>query len=76
MCDADVHVGFGPYYRDLIKVLDHWPDKAVYGIASLSLARAVVDARDRLGLPIVGFDLAGAEMGFPARPCQGVQFHA
>lgn len=58
--------GFGPYYRDLIRVLDHWPDKAVYGIASLSLARAVVDARDRLGLPVVGFDLAGAEMGFPA----------
>jgi len=58
--------GFGPYYRDLIRVLDHWPEKAVFGIASLSLARAVVDARDRLGLPIVGFDLAGAEMGFPA----------
>ena len=58
--------GFGPYYKDLIRVLDHWPDKAVYGIASLSLARAVVDARDRLGLPVVGFDLAGAEMGFPA----------
>jgi adenosine deaminase len=58
--------GFGPFYKDLIRVLDLWPEKAVYGIASLSLARAVVDARDRLGLPIVGFDLAGAEMGFPA----------
>lgn len=58
--------GFGPFYGDLMRVLDHWPEKAIYGIASLSLARAVVDARDRLGLPIVGFDLAGAEMGFPA----------
>jgi adenosine deaminase len=58
--------GFGPYYADLLRVLDHWPSKQVYGIASLSLARQVVDARDRLGLPIVGFDLAGAEAGHPA----------
>lgn len=58
--------GFGPYFADLLRVLDHWPAKQVYGIASLSLARQVVDARDRLGLPIVGFDLAGAEAGHPA----------
>ena len=58
--------GFGPYYRDLLRVLDKWSPKAIYGVASLSLAKAVVDARDQLGLPVVGFDLAGAEMGFPA----------
>lgn len=58
--------GFGPYFRDLLAVLPHWPVKKVYGIASLSLARAVVDARDRQGLPVVGFDLAGAEAGHPA----------
>ncbi|MCB9689299.1 MAG: adenosine deaminase family protein [Alphaproteobacteria bacterium] len=58
--------GFGPYFRDLLDVLPHWPVKKVYGIASLSLARAVVDARDRHGLPVVGFDLAGAEAGHPA----------
>lgn len=58
--------GFGPYFRDLLGVLPHWPVKKVYGIASLSLARAVVDARDRFGLPVVGFDLAGAEAGHPA----------
>jgi adenosine deaminase len=58
--------GFGPYFRDLLSVLDHWPVKQVYGIASLSLARAVVDARDNLGLPVVAFDLAGAEAGHPA----------
>jgi adenosine deaminase len=58
--------GFGPYYRDLLSVLDGWPMKQVYGIASLSLVRAVVDARDRLGLPVVAFDLAGAEAGHPA----------
>lgn len=59
--------GFGPYFRDLLSVIPHSPAKEVYGIASLALARAVVDARDRLGLPVVGFDLAGAEAGHPAR---------
>ncbi|MEZ4317294.1 MAG: adenosine deaminase family protein [Myxococcota bacterium] len=58
--------GFAPYFRDLLSVLGHWPVKEVYGAASLSLARAVVDARDRLGIPVVGFDLAGAEAGHPA----------
>lgn len=58
--------GFGPYFKDLLGVLSHWPVKQVYGAASLTLARAVVDARDRLGLPVVGFDLAGAEAGHPA----------
>lgn len=57
---------FGPYYDRLLQVLPHWPMTEVYSTASLSLARAVVDARDRLGLPIVGFDLAGAEAGHPA----------
>ncbi|MBN2800655.1 MAG: adenosine deaminase family protein [Deltaproteobacteria bacterium] len=58
--------GFAPYYADFMRVLPQWPTKEVYGLASLSLARAVVDARDRLGIPVVGFDLAGAEAGFPA----------
>ncbi|MCA9567569.1 MAG: adenosine deaminase family protein [Myxococcales bacterium] len=58
--------GFGPYFRDLLNVLGHWPVKEVYGAASLTLARTVVDARDRFGLPIVAFDLAGAEAGHPA----------
>jgi len=58
--------GFGPYFRDLLSVLPNWPVKAVYGVASLSLARTVVDARDNLGLPVVAFDLAGAEAGHPA----------
>jgi adenosine deaminase len=58
--------GFSPYHKKLYSVLDQWPAKEVYGVASLSLARSVVEARDRLGLPIVGFDLAGAEAGNPA----------
>lgn len=58
--------GFGPYYGDLLGVLGQWPVSEVYGAASLSLARLVVDARDRLAVPVVGFDLAGAEAGHPA----------
>jgi len=57
---------FGPYFESLLQVLPNWPVKEVYGTASLSLARNVVAARDRLGIPIVGFDLAGAEAGHPA----------
>lgn len=58
--------GFAPYFKQLLGVLDRWPTKQVYGVASQSLARSVVEARDELGLPIVGFDLAGAEHGHPA----------
>jgi adenosine deaminase len=58
--------GFSPYYRSLFEVLDRFPATEVYGIGSLALAHAVVEARDRLGLPVVAFDLAGAEAGHPA----------
>jgi adenosine deaminase len=58
--------GFSPFYRSLVSVLDQWPRRKVYGIASLSLARSVVEARERLGVPVVAFDLAGAEAGHPA----------
>jgi adenosine deaminase len=58
--------GFSPYYRGLFEVLDRFPATEVFGIGSLALARSVVEARDRLGLPVVGFDLAGAEAGHPA----------
>jgi adenosine deaminase len=58
--------GFGPYFKDLLAVLPNSPAKEVYGISSLAMARAAVDARDRLGLSVVGFDLAGAEAGHPA----------
>ena len=40
--------------------------KRNFGLASYELVQGVVEVRDRLGLPIVGFDLAGPEYGFPA----------
>ena len=61
--------GFAPYYKTLLAALDHFPAKEVYGVASMALARAVVEVRDS-GLPVVGFDLAGAEAGNPAQDHQ------
>ena len=42
-------------------------EKELYGIASLELVRNTVRCRDSYSLPIVGFDLAGKEDGYPAR---------
>ncbi len=58
--------GHSPYYKGLYEALNGWTRPEIHAAASLSLARSVVEARDRLGLPIVAFDLAGAEAGNPA----------
>jgi len=55
-----------PYYKKITDTLSWSPRKEIYAQASLQLARAAVDIRDRKGYPIVGFDLAGAEYGHPA----------
>ncbi len=58
--------GFSNYYTDLLRSHRFAPPKEVFRLASLELARAAVIARDEHGLPIVGFDLAGEEAGYPA----------
>ena len=57
---------FSPYYKKISEAHQYMPANRLYGLASLELARAVVAIRDQKGLPIVGFDLAGAEHGYPA----------
>jgi adenosine deaminase len=64
------------YYRNLFSVMAHAPQKHVFGTASLELARAAVKLRDEKGLPICGFDLAGAESGNPADDHQRAFQHA
>ncbi len=54
------------YYRDLLRVHRYSPERRVFGQASLELAQAAVSVRDEHGIPIVGFDLAGQELGYPA----------
>jgi adenosine deaminase len=41
--------------------------KSIRKLASFELAQGAVRIRDAMGIPIVGFDLAGAEKGFPPR---------
>jgi len=58
--------GYSHYFDTLLKVHAHSGRKWIFSLASQELVRAAVAARTKLKLPIVGFDLAGAEAGFPA----------
>lgn len=57
---------FSQYYGQLLQALPKAPRETVFGLASAELAREAVWARDEAGLPVVGFDLAGQEDGYPA----------
>jgi adenosine deaminase len=57
---------FSPWYARLCSLFPDAHDVEVFGLASMELARAAVRLRDRKGIPIVGFDLAGREDGYPA----------
>ena len=56
--------GMSPYYADMLRLMEHAPKDEVFAAASLELARAGVELAQE-GLPVVGFDLAGEEAGFP-----------
>jgi len=58
--------GISEYYDKVLHVFRFSPSQQVFGLASLELAQAAVRIRRELGIPIMGFDLAGAEAGFPA----------
>jgi adenosine deaminase len=58
--------GMSHWFKQLLAVHRDMPADHLGGLASYELARAVVRARDEYGLPIVGFDLAGLENGYPA----------
>lgn len=55
-----------PYYSAISRLMAYAPRKQVFAAASLELARAAAVMRHELGLPVVAFDLAGAEAGYPA----------
>ncbi len=57
---------FSGYYRRLTELHPHMPKDDLQGLASLDLVRELIYARDERGIPIVAFDLAGAEKGYPA----------
>lgn len=58
--------GFSEYFDTLLKVHAYSERKWIFSLASQELVRAAVEAKTTLKLPIVGFDLAGAEAGYPA----------
>jgi adenosine deaminase len=49
-----------------IRAHEHAPQRDVFAAASLELARTAVHLAREKGLPVVGFDLAGREKGYPA----------
>lgn len=54
------------YYADLFQTARFTPRKEIFSAASLELARAAEVLAHEKGLPVVGFDLAGEEAGYPA----------
>ena len=54
------------YYDNFIKSFTYSDDEVVSRLASLELAKGALKIRDKTGIPLAGFDLAGAEMGYPA----------
>ncbi len=58
--------GFSEYFKRFMAVHAFTPPDEIYALASTEIARAVVALRDNENLPIVGFDLAGPEDGYPA----------
>lgn len=60
---------FGPwsfFFRNFINSFSYSSRNEICRMASLELAKGAVQIRDNLGLPIMAFDLAGAEAGNPA----------
>lgn len=62
----EFQASYSEYYRDLLRLHRFAPDKEIFALASQEIARAAIGARDEFGLPVVGFDLAGQEDGYPA----------
>lgn len=55
-----------PYYERLLNRGKSSSPRYAYARASLALVQEAVRLRDEEGLPVVGFDLAGEESGYPA----------
>jgi adenosine deaminase len=58
--------GFSPFFAKYVQLHQYRPLREIIRQAAIDLVHAAIDLRDRLGLPIVGFDLAGQENGYPA----------
>jgi adenosine deaminase len=68
--------GFSPYYTQLFQHLRDFEPMQVIRTAAMELVRASVRMRDDEGLPIVGLDIAGQEIGYPASQFKDVYEYA
>tara|TARA_B100000700_G_scaffold321938_1_gene422342 strand:- start:621 stop:1859 length:1239 start_codon:yes stop_codon:yes gene_type:complete len=68
--------GFSPYYTQLFQHLRDFEPMQVIRTAAMELVRASVRMRDEEGLPIVGLDIAGQEIGYPASQFKDVYEYA
>jgi adenosine deaminase len=57
---------FSPWYRDFCRAHAFSTPTEIIRAASLELAKGVIRLRTETPIQIVGFDIAGAENGFPA----------
>ncbi len=57
---------FSPFYKSFFENHKYSEPLEVINLASLELAKASSKMVKETGIPIVGFDLAGAEYGYPA----------
>lgn len=57
---------FSEYFANFCGVHRYSDPRDIYRMASMELVQAAIVARDDYGLPVVGFDLAGEEAGYPA----------
>jgi len=67
---------YSKHYEHFFNVHQYSDPREIYPLASLELARAAVSIRDKEALPIVGFDLAGEEAGYPAEHHRAAFRHA
>ena len=58
---------FSEYYKRLFEVHPYSDASDIIPLASLELAKATVQLREKSDVRIVGFDLAGSESGYPAK---------
>ena len=57
--------GMSQFYDTILEIHRFSKSKKIFSLASVELVEAMIKARDELELPIVGFDIAGAEEGYP-----------
>jgi len=58
--------GMSIYFDTLMNVLSGSNKRDIVKIASFEAIRSALTARDQFGVPVVAFDLAGEEAGYPA----------